>query len=298
MGRPTIAQLEAFVWTARYRSVRKAAEELNLAQPTISLRLRDLRHSLKATLFERAGQSMVLTQAGRDLLPLVEAALERVDDIISLGGEPEIRGTIRLGLAEGMATVCLPRLIEVLHDELPRLQPEWVISPSDGLEGELAARRLDAALVVNPVGQSGLRFMPISVQRTLWAVAPSWGLSGPVTPEDLSQKPILTNGPSSAMHRQIMGWFATAGLAPARLDICSSVTVIAQLVAAGTAISVFPVKLIESYVRAKTMQILSSTPAVESGSVFFAFSVGHETAATNEILRIVRRVLKDIRYFE
>ena len=245
MSRVTLAQLEAFFWTARYGSVRKAAEELNLAQPTISLRLRDLQQRLNKALFERNGQAIGLTQAGQDLLPRVEALLERADDIVSPESAPEIRGSIRLGLAEGMATVCLPRLIEDLRTSCPGLQPEWMISPSMSLESDLIARRLDAAVLVNPIGKPGIHLTPVGVQRTFWAAASSWGLTGQVRPEALWQKPILSNGPSSAMHRQIMAWFAAAGLEPARLDICSSITVIAQLVASGAAISVFPVKLIE-----------------------------------------------------
>ncbi|MGE0239701.1 MAG: LysR family transcriptional regulator, partial [Parvibaculaceae bacterium] len=53
--RLTISQLEALYWTAKLGSVQKAAEHLNLAQPTVSLRLRALQEDLRVEVLERAG---------------------------------------------------------------------------------------------------------------------------------------------------------------------------------------------------------------------------------------------------
>ena len=49
----TIAQIEAFFWTAQLGSLSKAAGRLHIAQPTISLRLNDLERALDVTLFQR-----------------------------------------------------------------------------------------------------------------------------------------------------------------------------------------------------------------------------------------------------
>jgi DNA-binding transcriptional LysR family regulator len=64
----TLAQLEAFHWIAKLGTVRDAARHLNLAQPTVSLRLRDLETALGALLFERLGRALRLTDEGLVLL--------------------------------------------------------------------------------------------------------------------------------------------------------------------------------------------------------------------------------------
>lgn len=56
--RITLAQLEALFWIARLGSVQQAARQLNLAQPTVSLRLRDLALGVGKPLFERAKRSL------------------------------------------------------------------------------------------------------------------------------------------------------------------------------------------------------------------------------------------------
>ena len=53
MSRFSLPQLEAFLWVARLGSFRAAGERLNVTQPTISLRIRDLETALGTRLLER-----------------------------------------------------------------------------------------------------------------------------------------------------------------------------------------------------------------------------------------------------
>ncbi len=74
-----------------------------------------------------------------------------------------------------------------------------------------------------------MKLLPLGVQDTAWAAPRSWNIKPLAGPADLYHLPIVSNPPRSAMFRQIKDWFATAGLEPARLDICSSVAVIGHL---------------------------------------------------------------------
>jgi len=60
-------QMMVFEAVARLGSVTRAAEELHLAQPTVSTQLKKLAQTLDATLFEQQGRGLVLTRAGREL---------------------------------------------------------------------------------------------------------------------------------------------------------------------------------------------------------------------------------------
>lgn len=61
-------QLMVFEAVARLGSVTRAAEELHLAQPTVSTQLKKLAQALELTLFEQHGRGLVLTSAGRELM--------------------------------------------------------------------------------------------------------------------------------------------------------------------------------------------------------------------------------------
>jgi DNA-binding transcriptional LysR family regulator len=294
--RITFAQLEAFYWVTQLGTVHQAARHLHIAQPTVSLRLRDLDAAYGAALFERAGRGMRPTGEGQALVARAAAILDEMSKIHEQRGGAELSGNVRVGVAEGFAMVCLPALLDRMRRDFPALRPELVVSTSSGLERDLAAHQLDIAVLVNPIGHPELRLVPLGVQPTYWTAAPSWNLPRRVRPADLRNVPVVCNPPPSASYRQISNWFATAGIEPARMDICSSVALLAHMVASGVAISVLPKKVVEPQVAAGTIMVLEATPAVENGKVYAGFRAGGETGATNAVLRSVRQVLASMDY--
>jgi len=63
----TLTQLSVFEAVARHGSFTRAAEELHLAQPTVSIQMKKLAASLNLKLFEQCGRKVHMTEAGREL---------------------------------------------------------------------------------------------------------------------------------------------------------------------------------------------------------------------------------------
>lgn len=59
----------------------KAAERLNCAQSTVTFQIRQLEEELSVKLFEKIGRRMVLTQAGKEILPCIEQVLQSVEQL-------------------------------------------------------------------------------------------------------------------------------------------------------------------------------------------------------------------------
>jgi DNA-binding transcriptional LysR family regulator len=289
--RPTIAQLEAFFWTSQLGSVGKAARHLHLAQPTVSLRLRDLEAVLGYPLFEREGRGLRISAEGRLLLPRAASVLDEVDRIAQHSVGSQVSGRLRVGFAEGLAMICLPDLLERVRAEHPALRPEFVIGTSSSLEAELANRTLDLAVLVNPVGHDGVRLMPLGIQPTRWVVPAHWDIAPTVRPADLWRLPIVSNPPPSAMYRQVKDWFASAGLEPQRLDLCSSVAVTAHLVRSGKAIGILPEKMVADAVREGQVRVLAAVPEVENGKVYVCYADGPRMLAADAMIRAVQQVV-------
>ena len=86
MSRITIPQIEAFYWVVELGSLHRAAARLNITQPTVSLRLRQLQAELTVPLLEPYGRGVRATQAGHafaakarlvlDAYPRMEAELK------------------------------------------------------------------------------------------------------------------------------------------------------------------------------------------------------------------------------
>lgn len=117
-------QLETFVEVARRANVRSAAAALHLSQPAVSGRIAALEALIGHALFERRRDGMVLTVAGRALLPHAERALATVEAGIghardAAQGTPE---EIVIGAAPAVATYVLPELVARLRHLRPTLR--------------------------------------------------------------------------------------------------------------------------------------------------------------------------------
>lgn len=79
---PDLGVLQAFECAARHGSFTRAALELNLTQSAISRQIRALEMQLGVTLFERVRKRVILSSAGKSLLPDVVGLLARTEEIV------------------------------------------------------------------------------------------------------------------------------------------------------------------------------------------------------------------------
>lgn len=295
----TLAQLEAFFWVAHLGSVQQAARRLNLAQPTVSLRLKDLETALGRRLFERAGRRMRVATDSEDLLEHATRILEEAAALHEQTGAPQhLGGVVRLGLPETFALVCMPRLLNLVRQNDPELRLELVISTSDELERDLLEYRLDLAMLVNPLDSPALRLRPLGIQATSWVATPDWGLGPSVRPGDLAQLPIVTTPHPSAMHRNVTSWFRNADVEPTRLSLCNSVMMIAHLVMSGVAIGFLPLSMIEEQIKSGRLGALKARPPVERARVYAAHPVDGVGRLATVTMERIRSVLDEIDFLQ
>lgn len=154
MSRITLEQLRAFLYAVRLGGVGKAASGLNLTQPAVSARLRNLEHTIGEPIFERSDAKMRLTKRGELLLSYAEqfehlsGLLER-DVIIP----QELEGRLRLGVSETIAQCWLSDLITRLHGLFPNLEIELNVDISMNLRAGLLNRSIDLAILLGPVSE-------------------------------------------------------------------------------------------------------------------------------------------------
>lgn len=230
--RITLAQIAAFFWTAKLGTVRAAAERLHITQPSLSLRMSELERTLGNRLFVREGRNLGLSTYGRALFPRAEALIAMATEIEGHGGArggdaPQV---IRLGVVDFFAMTLLGALLDEMHATHPNLAFELHVGFSQVLGVMLEERRLDMAVLTNPAPAQHLRQQPLGRILLAWMVSPDCELAeATLSPADLRDLTIYTNPAPSLLHDSVHRWFQAGGIAPAQVNVCNTLAVMAQL---------------------------------------------------------------------
>ena len=137
---------------ARAGSIRAAAERLNATASAVNRRIMDLEEELGAALLERRPRGVRLTAAGeifirhvRQQNAEIERVKSRIEDLKGLR-----RGTVRLACSQAVAFDFLPRSIAAFRKRYPDVTFEVRVLDHESALNELAAYRVDLALVFRP----------------------------------------------------------------------------------------------------------------------------------------------------
>jgi DNA-binding transcriptional LysR family regulator len=142
-----LPQLIVFEAVARRGSVTRAAEELHLAQPTVSLQLKKLAATLEVVLFVQRGRNLELTAGGQVLRELCLEAFEvlhRMEE--RLGAFRVAKPEVLRVAAEPEARAVAARLLAAFCSRHPGVQATLHIAPREDLLPRLAAGEDDVYL--------------------------------------------------------------------------------------------------------------------------------------------------------
>ena len=242
--------LEAFVAVADSGGFRRAAAELGLSQPSITLRVQRLERLLGLELFNRTTRRVTLTEAGQRLRVRAGHAVSELSSIVrDLRDEAQLKsGRVTLGAPPTLASSVLPGVLGrfmtlhpgvrmQLYDDftgaiLARLvagSVDLAIVPFDGRNDDLACEHLftDELVVVAP------RRMALPANRAL-AFA------------EFGRLPMVTMPLPSAIRTTLSERFARAGQVFQPVFEANNMHTLIGLVRAGIGVSVLPEPMLEA----------------------------------------------------
>ena len=104
-------------------SYQKAASKLNYTQSTVTFHIQQIEQELDIKLFDRIGRKMVLTQAGREILPHIEAILQEEYALHNYaGGAAEMSGSLRIGMPDFLLCYKITPLIRLFQQQAPKVR--------------------------------------------------------------------------------------------------------------------------------------------------------------------------------
>jgi LysR family transcriptional regulator, transcription activator of glutamate synthase operon len=167
-----VHQLAYFESVSRHLHFTRAAEELHVAQPSVSQQIRKLETELGTPLFHRMKRQVALTEAGKTFLPHARAVLRRLDEarleVQELSGLR--KGTLAVGAPPSVGTHLLPRALAAFSRRHPGIALAFREAGSRTLLTLLEEGELDLAVVIQPIRHPALETLPLLEEELLLAV--------------------------------------------------------------------------------------------------------------------------------
>lgn len=292
---PRLEQLLAFKEIVRAGGFHAAARRLEVAQPSVSARLKELEALLGVSLIERGGRALRLTPEGRELLDYAERILALGREAVErVGARDRPAGRVRLGLTAIPAVTWLPRLVARLERLHPSIRLEFVVEASEVLAGLLRAGALDLACLAGPLELAGVRVEPLGSVAMGWLAGPGLDLPpGPLGPAELARVPLITDTPGSHLHAIALDWFRGQGVEPARHHACSSLPTRIRLAALGLGLAMAPAAVARRELAEGSLRLLATSPPLPGLAYLLAVAGEPPTPAAAAVAELARRAMAE-----
>lgn len=153
-------RLKVFASVAKNLSFTKASQELFISQPSVTKHIQELEAAYQTRLFERKGNSIILTEAGRVFWEYSKRILEghsRLEYEMSLLRNVH-SGELRLGASTTIAQYVLPPLLAHFAERFPQITLNLLSGNSAQIEKALTEHRIDLGLVEGNARQQNLKY--------------------------------------------------------------------------------------------------------------------------------------------
>jgi len=261
-----LAHLRALGAVARHASFSRAAGELGVTQPAVSMQVRQLEAALGQPLLERVGKRAFPTRAGEILLAHatrafheLEAGVERVQQLRGV-----VAGRVRVGTSASISIYLLPPFLRRFRSRYPATELVVVTGNAPEITRAIVANELDVGIVSLPVRDRELVVTPFFDDELVAIAAPhpKWRRRRTIGAAELAREPLILYEAGGTVRRVIDGWFRRGGAAPARPMELGNTEAIKKLVEAGLGLSVTSWFSVKADVRARLLTVIRLEPSL------------------------------------
>ncbi len=232
-----LRQLEYFCMAAKLRNLTRAAAELKVSQPNITVAIQKLESSLGLRLFDRSQKQFLLTAEGEIFLRRVEDALDILHDAMrELDDYKNLeKGNIRIGIPPMIGAYLFPRICSDFQKIYPNLSICLYEEGSMAIRENLEAGELDFGIIILSDIPAALNTFPMCSSELVTCVPKDSPLAArsSLRLSDFDGQNLIVMKHGSFIRRMLSDKFATEGISPNIVLESNQIEIIKHLVENG-----------------------------------------------------------------
>jgi LysR family transcriptional regulator, transcription activator of glutamate synthase operon len=290
-----VHQLAYFESVSRHLHFTRAAEELNVAQPSVSQQIRKLENELGTPLFHRMKRNVALTEAGTLFLRHTRAILQQLEEarveVQELSGLR--KGTLAVGAPPSVGTHLFPRALAAFSRRHSGIALTFREGGSRTLLQLLQDGDLDLAVVIQPIRHPALETLPLLEEELLLAVPQSHALARSkkrVRLAELAEEPfVLLREGAYDLRDQTLSACRRAGFEPRIALDGGEMDSVLRFVAEGLGVAILPEMVMGDVdPRSGPVAVRLQSPKLTRSLVIACRRDRYFSAAAQEFMRILR----------
>ncbi len=255
----SLRQLQVFESVARHLSHSRAATELYLSQPAVSMQIKQAESIVGLPLFEQQGKKIFLTEAGREMLHYSRSVLLLVNEMESVFDELKglDRGHLNISVVS-TANYFMPQLLATFINSHPRIKVTLSVANRDAVIRQLAENIADLAIMGQPPDGTEMRADAFMLNPLVVIAPPAHPLSKlkNIQPSQLLEETFLLREQGSGTRGVVERFFLNHNLnLPAHMEMDTN-EAIKQSVQAGMGIGIISQHSIELELETRRLVVL------------------------------------------
>ena len=240
MKNVTLRQLKIFEAVARHLSFSRAAEELHLTQPAVSMQVQSLEDQAGLPLTEQAGKKVRLTAAGEEVARqarrIAEQLREAGEALAALKGVEA--GRLKIGVVS-TAKYFAPSLLAEFRRRHPGVEVQLMVHNRGTIVRLLAENEIDLAIMGTPPGEFETVAREFADHPLVFIASPDSRLAQKrrIDPRQLAEETLLIREPGSGTRSALERFLVEHGVVAGKVMELGSNETIKQAVMAGLGIS-------------------------------------------------------------
>ena len=278
------------------KGVTRAAEELNVTQPAVTIQVKSLEKSLNLELIQHLGKRVQLTEAGEllyqyaeKIFDLVGEASEKMKDFKKL-----MRGTLKIGTTKNYARYIMPSLLSTFQKRFPRIKVILDEGNSENMARSVLEMENELALISQLNLDRKIRSLFFSTVEFVLVASPAHRFSerNSISLRELNGEPVILREKGSGSRAAILRKFQEYGIWPSVIIEASSLDFIVGYVKQNKAISFMFEPDIKDELEKGTLRVI---PLEEGNIIFFTDVIYHSEKSLSPPAQAFMKMVEELK---
>ena len=284
----TLRHIKIFLSVFQIFCITKAADELRIAQPSVSLAIKELEDFYGTKLFDRIGRKIYPTENGRRLYDYALKICGLFDEANRSVKNPDALGEIKIGASISTGTMLLPDILNKYKKIRPEITVKVTVCNSDEIERKVLANEIDLGFTEKQPQSAEITAEPFGTDRLCAVAAPENPLvkMKSVTPQQLAAQPFLTREKGSAVREITDAYFAVAGISISPVMESTGTQAILNAAEHSIGITVLPYILVKDRIESGRLCEIALEPQIKRNLNIIRHKSKFLTPATQDFCRL------------